>query len=638
MAGIVDFDYEIFDFESLINWPEDNVETTDASSLQSPAADPLAASLSDISQSGLGLVADLGFDPLTTDFPLYDNAYLSPSPTVNYAFAASPQDFRPAVENLASCDSRSRSLKQKRRDAAIDLHLQRGNNALFYPCLLPTDAAVSLYTPSVSYSPESLQESFADQSRSATASSSHATPGSSSGRSEPLSDGPPSGNLELVLDLNMNAATQLPKKQRKRTKAEIDDYTNVRRNGACIKHKKQHKKCNCLDKVASPGITKPKTKNQKLARRSPVHETNFQTVKQSPVALQTTSPQSHFLSSTDGLGWFNSSDSGNPDYQNTQWSLLEESLLQDTLALQERQLSCLQPHCGFQAHSVQELNNHYNVHPNLRRTTSPQEIQTSVRDHCIEQPTSQPLMQTQPLHTSAINLPLDTRSAVSLSSSSSQPCSSASSAASSQELDASSHAVLDQSIASSSSRGVDGVFPPPRKVRRDPGGRQLVSSVKDDAPSVTHGHPAEMPLEISSFKRAWAVDGLLHDRGSVTNIIQPLEQPVFDTIRLLDKDHRPQDMGSPANVHLRVERSLAWQTSVNTGTMESYLGSYQLTPADFGAALTMIAATQMLLAAFNSAVRTMHSLSVVSQHLLSFTSSSLPWREGPYRGAIPQMV
>jgi hypothetical protein len=230
MAGIADFNDNLLDFESLINWPEDDVETTDVSSLQSPTADALTASFSDISHLGLGLAADLGFDPSTTDFPLFDNNYLSQDPTVNY-FAASPQDFRPAVDSLASGDSRARSLKQKRRDAAIGLHLQRSDS--LFSCA---------YETSTSYSPDSLQESFTGQSQSSSASFSHATPGSSSGRSEPLSDGPPSGSLEMVLDMNMNAATQLPKKQRKRTKAEIDDYTNVRRNGACIMHKKQHKK------------------------------------------------------------------------------------------------------------------------------------------------------------------------------------------------------------------------------------------------------------------------------------------------------------------------------------------------------------------------------------------------------------
>ncbi|QKX62922.1 uncharacterized protein TRUGW13939_10090 [Talaromyces rugulosus] len=617
MAGIADFNNDLLDFESLINWPEDDVETTDASSLQSPAADALTASFSDMSQLGLGLAADLGFDPSTTDFPLFDNNYLSLDPTVNYVFAASPQDFRPAVDSLASGDSRVCSLKQKRRDAAIDLHLQRNNSPFF-----------SSYATSTSYSPESLQESFTEQSLSASASFSHATPGSSSGRSEPLSDGPPSGSLEMVLDMNMNATTLLPKKQRKRTKAEIDDYTNVRRNGACIKHKKQHKKCNCLDKVASPAITKPRTKNAKPVRRAPVHEMSFQTVKQPSRVLQSSSPQSHLLSSLDDLGWFNSGESPAliSDSQQTQLSPPEELLLQDTLALQERHFTCLGPHCNFRAQSAQELSNHYNVHPRLRHVTDSPGIQTGLHEQqYIQQPIGQPVIQAQPLQPSATNLPLDTRLAVSLSPSSTSPLSSSTS---SQGLQVSS-----QVMASSSSRGVNGAFPRPSKVRQVPSDRLL----GDYGRGVIHRQLAELPSGMSSFQRVGVVDGLRHDHGSVTSIIQPLEISASETDRVPDKDRRPQSVSLRANVRASRERSLSWQTPVHAGLMRSYLAAYQVTPADFGAALTMMAAIQTILATFSTAVRVMQSLSSFSQHLLSFTSS-FAFGRGSNEESITQMV
>jgi hypothetical protein len=53
---------------------------------------------------------------------------------------------------------------------------------------------------------------------------------------------PVSGGVEMVLDLNMNARAFLPKKQKARTKAQRENYINVRRNGACEKHRKRHKK------------------------------------------------------------------------------------------------------------------------------------------------------------------------------------------------------------------------------------------------------------------------------------------------------------------------------------------------------------------------------------------------------------
>lgn len=398
--------------------------------------------------------------------------------------------------------------------------------------------------------------------------------------------------------------------------------------------------------MASPAITKPKTKNQKLVRRAPVHETSFQTVKQSPAVLQTTSPQPHL--SSPGIEWYNSGDTraSISDYQDAQWLALEESLLRDVLALQERHFSCLSPHCTFRAHSIQELNNHHQVHPNFRQNTNPEDIQIGVQEQYAQQPMS--FMQTQPLQTLAATRPLDTRLAVSLSSSPSQLSSSVSSSdglstsssASSQGLSASSQATVDRAIASSSSRGVNGAFPRPPMVRRDPGDRTIVSSVRDDDPGVIHRQPAEMPLSVSSLQPAGVVGGVLHDlhgRGLVANIIQPLEKPASKIGNLVDQDGRPLELISRAKGHPRMERSLSWQTSVNAGTMRSSPTTYQLTPENFSAALTMIAAMQMLVAIFSSAVRIMHNLSVVSRQLLSFTSSFAVGQR-PSRGFMMQMV
>lgn len=46
----------------------------------------------------------------------------------------------------------------------------------------------------------------------------------------------------MVLDLNMNATTNLPKKQKPRSQAQKENYIKARKFGACEKHKKQHKR------------------------------------------------------------------------------------------------------------------------------------------------------------------------------------------------------------------------------------------------------------------------------------------------------------------------------------------------------------------------------------------------------------
>lgn len=362
---------------------------------------------------------------------------------------------------------------------------------------------------------------------------------------------------------------------------------------------------------------------------------SFQTVKQSPGVLQTSSSQSHILSSPYDLAWYNSGDSPAliSDSQETQLSPLEESLLQETLALRERHFTCLRPHCTFRAQSAQELNDHYNVQSSLHRTTSPQGIQAGLHEQYIRQPLGQPLMQTQPLQASATNLPLDTRLQVSLSpSSTSLLSSSTSSSSSSPELQASS-----QAMAVSSSRGVNGAFPRPPNPQRVPGGGNLASNVGDDERGISHRQLAELPLELSSFQLAGVADGTLHDRGSVTGIIQPLEKSASEIDRVPDKQHLSQTVSSRANVHVPMERSLSWQRSVNAGVIYSYLATYQGMPADIGAALTMIAAIQTILATFSSAVRIMQRLSGFSQHLLSSTLSFACWR-GPNGEALTQVV
>jgi hypothetical protein len=48
--------------------------------------------------------------------------------------------------------------------------------------------------------------------------------------------------MEMVLDLNMNATANVPKKQKPRSQAQRENYIKARKYGACEKHKKQHKR------------------------------------------------------------------------------------------------------------------------------------------------------------------------------------------------------------------------------------------------------------------------------------------------------------------------------------------------------------------------------------------------------------
>lgn len=220
-----------FDFGSFINFPEDSYIESNID-FQFPTEDVSA----DLSFSDMQLIPDMDFsqyDASVNTFDTFEHSASSSneSPlTANYeSFDPQAEDFRFLVESWASTDQRSRSMKQKRRDAAIDLHLQRFRNTHTDFQLCPTDSEFSFSnSPSNSCSQSSQQSPVA------------CTPVSSTSHSD--RSVPQTGGQELVFDINLNTATNLPKKQKKRTQAQIDDYINARRNGACLKHKKQHKK------------------------------------------------------------------------------------------------------------------------------------------------------------------------------------------------------------------------------------------------------------------------------------------------------------------------------------------------------------------------------------------------------------
>ncbi|KAL4988408.1 hypothetical protein BDW68DRAFT_91602 [Aspergillus falconensis] len=152
--------------------------------------------------------------------------------------------FRDLVESQAALDQRCYSQKEKRRDAAIALHLQRMQDELLSEMNTPSLSSNQLSSPN--WSESSLEVT---PERSFTASTTSPVPESQT--SPPV--GPQSGAapMQLVLDLNMNATTNIPKKQKPRSKAQRENYIKARKYGVCEKHRKQHKRCNCLEKAAA---------------------------------------------------------------------------------------------------------------------------------------------------------------------------------------------------------------------------------------------------------------------------------------------------------------------------------------------------------------------------------------------------
>lgn len=145
--------------------------------------------------------------------------------------------FRQMVEAQAAADQSVASIKEKRREASIALHLQRLCDATALDLDMSSDSNTSFSSPAWS---DCMRESISPQ------------PASSSPEHTPAP--PPAagtGGFELVLDLNMNTTSNLPKKQKPRSQAQKENYIKARKYGACEKHKKQHKRCNCLEKAAA---------------------------------------------------------------------------------------------------------------------------------------------------------------------------------------------------------------------------------------------------------------------------------------------------------------------------------------------------------------------------------------------------
>ncbi|CAG7924595.1 unnamed protein product [Penicillium olsonii] len=159
--------------------------------------------------------------------PLFDDASFT-----GYNPYDGSNAFRNMVEAQAAADPRVATIKEKRREAAIALHLQRLCDATALDLDMSSDSNTSFSSPSWSdYMRESTSPIPSPKTTAAEA--------------------PPPAAMEMVLDLNMNAAANVPKKQKPRSQAQKENYIKARKYGACEKHKKQHKRCNCLEKAAA---------------------------------------------------------------------------------------------------------------------------------------------------------------------------------------------------------------------------------------------------------------------------------------------------------------------------------------------------------------------------------------------------
>ncbi|KAF4253650.1 hypothetical protein CNMCM8714_006029 [Aspergillus fumigatus] len=161
----------------------------------------------------------------------------------------SPSNYRQLIESQASADPRCFSKKEKRLEASIALHLQRLQDAATTDFNLSSESCGSFSSPCW---PGSAAGSASEpQSRGSPSSTSASEPSTKSSTPPSSRPSPANGGVELVLDLNMNTTTNLPKKQKPRSQAQKENYIKVRKHGACEKHRKQHKRCNCLDKSTS---------------------------------------------------------------------------------------------------------------------------------------------------------------------------------------------------------------------------------------------------------------------------------------------------------------------------------------------------------------------------------------------------
>ncbi|KLJ08724.1 hypothetical protein EMPG_15838 [Blastomyces silverae] len=182
----------------------------------------------------------------------------------------------------AAKDTRPVSQRTKQMDASIELYLQLQNDISsgFQEDCNPAAQSMVWQHSSTTVS----DSSFDTNSFSVTGS-----PGSSTGTVPELSPAsmtrtgsasagpsrtappPATGGVEMVLDMNLNETTSLPRKHRPKTHEERQRYIAVRRQGACEWHRKQRKRCTCVDKTESTITTVKRKKLMKHVQSPSQH-------------------------------------------------------------------------------------------------------------------------------------------------------------------------------------------------------------------------------------------------------------------------------------------------------------------------------------------------------------------------------
>ncbi|EEQ91475.1 uncharacterized protein BDCG_06595 [Blastomyces dermatitidis ER-3] len=182
----------------------------------------------------------------------------------------------------AAKDTRPVSQRTKQIDASIELYLQLQNDISsgFLEDCNPSAQSMVWQHSSTTLS----DSSFDTNSFSVTGS-----PGSSTGTVPELSPAfmtragsasagpsrttlpPATGGVEMVLDMNLNETTSLPRKHRPKTHEERQRYIAVRRQGACEWHRKQRKRCTCVDKTESAITTVKRKKLMKHVQNPSPH-------------------------------------------------------------------------------------------------------------------------------------------------------------------------------------------------------------------------------------------------------------------------------------------------------------------------------------------------------------------------------
>ncbi|KAK2741746.1 hypothetical protein FQN55_008246 [Onygenales sp. PD_40] len=181
----------------------------------------------------------------------------------------------------AAADPRPISQKQKQMDASIALYSELQNDlgsSLREDLHAYGQPMVSQHS-SGSTSGSSFDNASFSMTSSPTSSSStmldlspaHPTFHSSSSAGPSRTAQPSStGGVQMVLDLNMNEATSLPRKHRPKTQAERQSYIAARKQGACEWHRKQRKRCTCVDKSTTTPVNAKQQPNrvQKISAQS----------------------------------------------------------------------------------------------------------------------------------------------------------------------------------------------------------------------------------------------------------------------------------------------------------------------------------------------------------------------------------